>query len=50
MMEVISNPQSIASSIGGNKGFEGDAGNYGYSSKVSGVFSYAGALLTTQLY
>ena len=38
------NPQSIASSIGGNKGFEGDAGNYGYSSKVSGVFSYAGAL------
>ena len=39
------NPQSIASSIGGINGFEGDAGNYGYSSNVSGVISFAGALI-----
>ena len=43
----VFNPQSIASSVGGVNGFEGDAGNLGYSSKVSGVISFAGALLQT---
>ena len=36
------NVQSIANNIGGS--LEGDAGNMGYSSNFSGVFSYAGGI------
>ena len=36
------NVQSIANNIGGS--LEGDAGNLGYSSNFSGVFSYAGGI------
>lgn len=35
--------QSIANNLGG---IDGDAGNYGYSSKVSGVISFAGGINT----
>tara|TARA_B110000240_G_scaffold129660_1_gene143979 strand:+ start:81 stop:1211 length:1131 start_codon:yes stop_codon:yes gene_type:complete len=38
------NVQSIANNIGGAYGLEGDAGNYGYSSDVSGVISFAGGI------
>ena len=40
----IFNIQSYASSIGGTNGFEGDAGNYGYASNISGVISFAGGI------
>ena len=36
------NVQSIANNIGGS--LEGDAGNIGYSSNFTGVFSYAGGI------
>tara|TARA_B100001758_G_scaffold105218_1_gene90130 strand:- start:49246 stop:50376 length:1131 start_codon:yes stop_codon:yes gene_type:complete len=36
------NPHNIVSSLGGS--LEGDAGNYGFSSKVSGVISFAGGI------
>ena len=36
------NPQDLVSAIGGN--LEGDAGNYGFSSEVSGVVSFAGGI------
>ena len=36
------NPQDLVNTIGGN--LEGDAGNYGFSSEVSGVVSYAGGI------
>ena len=36
------NVQSIANNIGGS--LEGDAGNLGYSSNFSGIFSYAGGI------
>ena len=36
------NPQDLVSTIGGN--LEGDAGNYGFSSEVSGVVSFAGGI------
>ena len=36
------NPQVLINTIGGN--LEGDAGNYGFSSEVSGVVSYAGGI------
>jgi para-nitrobenzyl esterase len=36
------NVQSIANNIGGS--LEGDAGNFGYSSRFKGIFSYAGGL------
>jgi len=38
------NVQSIANNVGGAYGLEGDAGNYGYSSEVSGVISFAGGI------
>ena len=38
------NVQTIVSNIGGTHGLEGDAGNYGYSSDVSGVISFAGGI------
>lgn len=40
----IFNIQAYASSIGGINGFEGDAGNYGYASNISGVISFAGGI------
>ena len=36
------NPQDLINTIGGN--LEGDAGNYGFSSEVSGVISFAGGI------
>ena len=36
------NPRDLVSTIGGN--LEGDAGNYGFSSEVSGVVSFAGGI------
>jgi hypothetical protein len=36
------NPQVLINTIGGN--LEGDAGNYGFSSEVSGVVSFAGGI------
>ena len=36
------NPQNLVNTIGGN--LEGDAGNYGFSSEVSGVISFAGGI------
>ncbi len=38
------NVQSIINNVGGIYGIEGDAGNYGYSSDVSGVISFAGGI------
>ena len=38
------NVQSIINNVGGVYGLEGDAGNYGYSSDVSGVISFAGGI------
>tara|TARA_B100001142_G_scaffold61466_1_gene60566 strand:+ start:232 stop:1362 length:1131 start_codon:yes stop_codon:yes gene_type:complete len=38
------NVQSIANNIGGTYAIEGDAGNYGYSSEISGVISFAGGI------
>ena len=38
------NVQTIVNNIGGSYGLEGDAGNYGYSSHVSGVISFAGGI------
>ena len=45
----IFNLQSSASTIGGVYGLEGDAGNYGYSSKISGVISFAAGVIQTSL-
>jgi len=39
---VSFNPQNLVNTIGGD--LEGDAGNYGYSSRVSGVVSFAGGI------
>ena len=36
--------QTIVTNVGGSYGLEGDAGNYGYSSDVSGVISFAGGI------
>jgi len=38
------NVQSIANNVGGTYAIEGDAGNYGYSSEISGVISFAGGI------
>tara|TARA_B100001250_G_scaffold398263_1_gene406273 strand:+ start:356 stop:1462 length:1107 start_codon:yes stop_codon:yes gene_type:complete len=38
------NVQTIVNNVGGANGLEGDAGNYGYSSDVSGVISFAGGI------
>ena len=38
------NVQNIVNNIGGQYGIEGDAGNYGYPSDVSGVISIAGGI------
>jgi para-nitrobenzyl esterase len=38
------NVQTIATNVGGTNGLEGDAGNYGYSSDVNGVISFAGGI------
>lgn len=38
------NVQAIVNNVGGIYGLEGDAGNYGYSSHVSGVISLAGGI------
>lgn len=38
------NVQNIVNNIGGQYGLEGDAGNYGYPSNVSGVISIAGGI------
>ena len=38
------NVQTIVTNVGGSYGLEGDAGNYGYSSDVSGVISFAGGI------
>jgi hypothetical protein len=38
------NVQEILNNLGGAYGLEGDAGNYGYSSSVSGVISFAGGI------
>ena len=38
------NVQTIVNNIGGVNGLEGDAGNYGYSSDVNGVISFAGGI------
>ena len=38
------NVQTIVNNTGGIYGLEGDAGNYGYSSAVSGVISFAGGI------
>ena len=36
--------QAIVNNVGGAYGLEGDAGNYGYSSDISGVISFAGGI------
>ncbi|MBT5354889.1 MAG: alpha/beta hydrolase, partial [Flavobacteriales bacterium] len=36
--------QAIVNNVGGSYGLEGDAGNYGYSSDISGVISFAGGI------
>ena len=46
---TIYSMQSSVDSIGGVYGLEGDAGNYGYSSKISGVISFAGGIVQTSL-
>jgi hypothetical protein len=38
------NVQSIVTNVGGSYGIEGDAGNYGYLSNISGVISLAGGI------
>jgi len=38
------NVQAIVNNLGGPYGLEGDAGNYGYSSDISGVVSFAGGI------
>ena len=38
------NVQTIVNNVGGSYGLEGDAGNYGYSSDISGVISFAGGI------
>ena len=38
------NVQTIVNTVGGANGLEGDAGNNGYSSSVSGVISFAGGI------
>ena len=38
------NVQAIVNNVGGGYGLEGDAGNYGYSSNVSGAISFAGGI------
>ena len=38
------NVQTIVNNVGGGYGLEGDAGNYGYSSELSGVISFAGGI------
>ena len=38
------NVQSIVNNVSGAYGIEGDAGNYGYSSDVNGVISFAGGI------
>jgi len=38
------NVQTIVNNVGGTNGLEGDAGNYGYSSDLSGVISFAGGI------
>ena len=38
------NVQNLATTIGSGNELEGDAGNYGFSSRVSGVISYAGGI------
>jgi hypothetical protein len=38
------NVQTIVNNVGGINGLEGDAGNYGYSSDVNGVISFAGGI------
>lgn len=38
------NVQSIVTDVGGQYGLEGDAGNYGYPSDISGVISFAGGI------
>ena len=38
------NVQTIVNNVGGIYGLEGDAGNYGYSSEISGVISFAGGI------
>ncbi|MEC9209379.1 MAG: alpha/beta hydrolase [Bacteroidota bacterium] len=38
------NVQDIVTNLGGPNGLEGDAGNYGYSSELSGVISFAGGI------
>lgn len=41
------NVQTIVNNVGGVYGLEGDAGNYGFSSKVSAVVSFAGGINNT---
>ena len=36
--------RQLLNNVGGTNGLEGDAGNYGYSSDVSGVISFAGGI------
>ena len=38
------NVQAIVNNVGGSNGLEGDAGNLGYASSVSGVISFAGGI------
>jgi len=38
------NVQAIVNNLGGTYGLEGDAGNYGYPSNVSGAISFAGGI------
>ena len=38
------NVQAIVNNVGGSNGLEGDAGNLGYTSSVSGVISFAGGI------
>jgi len=41
---ALFNVQTIVDNLGGPNGLEGDAGNYGYSSELSGVVSFAGGI------
>ena len=38
------NVQAIVNNVGGSNGLEGDAGNLGYASNVSGIISFAGGI------
>ena len=38
------NVQAIVNNVGGSNGLEGDAGNLGYTSSVSGIISFAGGI------